>query len=73
MSSRRVGAMRLWASNHTEEVMKEAGTSDIGPRSHAAAQMWRQLPLEDKAPWEARAAEHTKDSEDQCFLYVQTA
>ncbi|PIL34316.1 transcription factor [Ganoderma sinense ZZ0214-1] len=71
MSARRVGAMRLWASNHSDEVIKKVGTMNIGVWSHTAAEMWRGLSPEEKALWEARAAEHTNETDDQCFLNQQ--
>ena len=71
MSSRRVSAMRLWASHNIEKVFEEAGSRDIGLFSSTSAILWRGLEEEEREEWRSRANEHNKDKKDQCYLYVK--
>ena len=70
MAARRVSPMRLWASNHMKLVMEKAGAAGkyVGPRSHASAELWRELIPSEREVWERRAEEHSKDKEGQCYL-----
>ena len=70
MSSRRVSAMRLWASHNIEKVFKEARSRDIGLFSSTSAILWRELEEEEREEWQSRASEHNKDKKDQCYLYA---
>ncbi|KAI1783519.1 hypothetical protein LXA43DRAFT_1067599 [Ganoderma leucocontextum] len=70
MAARGVSPMRLWASNNGDLVVQKAGPAarDIGARSKAGAELWRELPPDQRGIWEQRAEEHSKDKVDQCYL-----